>query len=69
MQQDAHEFLTWLLSSLHDEMRAVVNAMPPSRSEKEEDDDGWSEVGKKNRSTVVNKVGYRQERALLVTGR
>lgn len=56
MQQDAHEFLTWLLSSMHDEMRQVIAVMPSTSQKEEEDDDGWSEVGKKNRSTAVNKV-------------
>ncbi|KAJ7578547.1 hypothetical protein C8J56DRAFT_797456 [Mycena floridula] len=68
-QEDAEEFLGFYLDTLEEELLSIVSSLsPPSRAaakptaveEKEEDapppDDGWLEVGKRNRSVITRTV-------------
>jgi len=54
-QEDAEEFLGFFLDTLEDELAALIS--PPKTSTKEEEDqpqdNGWMEVGKKNKSVIT----------------
>ncbi|KIY49069.1 cysteine proteinase [Fistulina hepatica ATCC 64428] len=69
-QEDAEEFLGFYLDALEEELLLLVNAVSPKKAsdkkaasdveEKEEpgppEDDGWMEVGKRNRTVVTRTV-------------
>lgn len=70
-QEDAEEFLGFYLDTLEEELLSIVNSISPPRAnktpassapveEKEEEappeEDGWLEVGKKNRTVVTRTV-------------
>jgi ubiquitin carboxyl-terminal hydrolase 10 len=68
-QEDAEEFFGFYLDALEEELLSVVNALSQPRSvkgppveEREEDapqpDEGWLEVGKKNRTVVTRTVSH-----------
>ena len=56
-QQDAQEFLTYILDRMHEEFLLVHNSNPskPAQSAKENDDEGWEEVGKKNKYEKIER--------------
>lgn len=67
-QEDAEEFLTFLLNGLNDEMLSVLKLLTTTDESPEEeesgtkfelgaDDDEWQEVGPKNRSCVTRRGG------------
>lgn len=51
-QQDAQEFLTYILDLMHEEF-LLFHKKPDPKPNDPEDDGGWEEVGKKNKSSVV----------------
>ncbi len=64
-QEDAEEFLCWVLSRLHEEMVSAVRSLetPPDPSEGGEpeeaesgEDEEWQEVGPRNKSTITRRV-------------
>lgn len=58
-QQDAQEFLTYILDRMHEEFLLVHNSSTSNKqsqsssSSSSNGDEGWEEVGKKNKSAVV----------------
>mmetsp|Transcript_14498 Transcript_14498/g.26924 ORF Transcript_14498/g.26924 Transcript_14498/m.26924 type:complete len:593 (+) Transcript_14498:214-1992(+) len=70
-QQDAHEYLEWLLDMLNEEQLKLLKLDGSSagaaldmvdqaafpEEESEEDDDGWQEVGKGGKKTAPQRVG------------
>lgn len=66
-QEDAHEFFTCCMASLHAEIGRLSPLLPAAKEETpapeeevghddgDDDDDEWQEVGSKNRAVVVNK--------------
>jgi ubiquitin carboxyl-terminal hydrolase 10 len=63
-QEDAEEFLTFLLNALNDEMLALVKLLNEdqeqeqrSEGEDDDDDDEWHQVGAKNKSLLTRRVG------------
>ncbi len=70
-QEDAQEFLSFLLNRIHDEMVVCLESLSSNGhveeknepivtqkdNEHEPDDSDWNVVGKKNRSNVTRKVG------------
>lgn len=53
-QQDAQEFLTYILDLMHEEFLSVLKKPEITKAtEKSEGDDEWEEVGKKNKSSIV----------------
>jgi len=72
-QEDAEEFFGFYLDTLEEELLSITNSLSPARSakggpvgdhveEREEDapqpDEGWHEVGKRNRTVVTRTVSY-----------
>ncbi|KAH8893482.1 cysteine proteinase [Thozetella sp. PMI_491] len=71
-QQDAEEFLGFLLEGLHDECAQVLRAAPistastapnsslpsPTSSSKDADGDDWLEVGRRQKPSVTRSSGY-----------
>ena len=58
-QEDAQEFLSFLLNRLHDEMVKCLDSLNTKVVETEvdgNDDTDWNLVGKKNRSHITRKV-------------
>lgn len=65
-QEDAEEFLGFYLDTLEEELMSIVHSISPSSKpnskpveEKEEQDqgeDGWLEVGKRNRSVITRTI-------------
>ena len=72
-QEDAEEFLTFLLNELNDEMIVILklleadededaaNAGAKEDGEGDEDNDEWHEVGAKNKSLLTRRVGNSNE--------
>lgn len=72
-QEDAEEFLTFLLNELNDEMLALLKLMVEDEEEeleeeddqdqegREEDNDEWHEVGARNKSLLTRRVGGSNE--------
>ena len=67
-QEDAEEFLTFLLNGLNDEMLALLKLLvdeevPDQEKEDEDDDDNseWHEVGARNKSLLTRRVGNSNE--------
>ena len=68
-QQDAEEFLIFFLEQLHDECVKVINSLPisaleaaepmsPSSERSSATDDGWQEVGPKQRAAITHTSGH-----------
>ena len=64
-QEDAEEFLCWVLSRLHEEMvsgvRSLDTSPDPSEGGEPEgtesgEDEEWQEVGPRNKSTITRRV-------------
>ena len=64
-QEDAEEFLTFLLNGINDEMLSVLKLLNNESDhnvqqqieEEEEADDEWQEVGPKNKSCITRRGG------------
>merc|ERR1719187_252536 len=58
-QQDAGEFLFYILNGMHEECKWKTNdiSMGNSHSDYKESDNGWAEVGKSNRKVEVRCSG------------
>ncbi|KAI8066849.1 hypothetical protein BC940DRAFT_257458 [Gongronella butleri] len=52
-QEDAEEFLCFLLDGLHEEMVAVLKQQAEKREEEERKNSQWMEVGPKNKTTSI----------------
>jgi len=53
-QEDAHEFLSFILNHMHDEFCHILRTQQKQESGKSEEDDGeWVEVGKANKTAVI----------------
>lgn len=50
-QQDAQEFLTYILDLMHEEFLLFNKSKEPQKSSDKSDE--WEEVGKKNKSSIV----------------
>jgi ubiquitin carboxyl-terminal hydrolase 10 len=63
-QEDAEEFLGFYLDTLEEELLSMLNSTQPSKPHVEETEtvptkeEGWMEVGKKNRTVVTRTVSY-----------
>jgi ubiquitin carboxyl-terminal hydrolase 10 len=63
-QEDAEEFFGFYLDTLEEELLSLTNTSNTTKTtekvEREEEDpeEGWMEVGKRNRSVVTRTVGY-----------
>ena len=59
-QEDAEEFLGFFLDALEDELLSITQSSMPKAEESSEaaptQDEGWLEVGKKNRQVVTRTV-------------
>ena len=72
-QEDAEEFLTFLLNELNDEMLLLLKLLVENEEEEEagsntgengedeEDNDEWHEVGARNKSLLTRRVGNSNE--------
>lgn len=65
-QEDAEEFLTFLLNELNDEMLGLLKLLVSETDEEEEqqdddDNDEWHEVGARNKSLLTRRVGHSNE--------
>ena len=63
-QEDAEEFLTFLLNQLNDEMLAILKLLEEKQEEDQIDSDEgdeWHEVGAKNKSLLTRRVGNANE--------
>ena len=69
-QEDAEEFLGFLLDALEDELLSITQSSMPKAEESNEavptQDEGWLEVGKKNRQVVTRTVRFLCSRLSIV---
>lgn len=60
-QEDAEEFLGFFLDTLEEELLSIAQSLQPKeppKSPEEPQDDGWLEVGKKNKAVATRTVSF-----------